>query len=95
MPALDLDMVIKVSEYNRLRTIEHVFGMVMALRAEEGDSVEILCDNPEGPPNNAVVIRAWWTEWEEQRFEGSTLAEALHRANLARMRYETKRSKTT
>lgn len=54
------------------------------LRAEEGDSVTILCDNPEGPPNNAVECNGAWTDWLDRRFEGDTLLRALEAAVNAR-----------
>jgi hypothetical protein len=53
---------------------------IHALRADEGDSVTILCDNPEGPPNNAVECCGFWTEWNDLRFGGETLLAALQAA---------------
>jgi hypothetical protein len=57
---------------------------VHTLRADEGDSVTILCDNPEGPPNNAVECCGAWTEWNDLRFDGETLLGALKAAVSAR-----------
>lgn len=57
---------------------------IHALRADEGDSVTILCDNPEGPPNNAVECCGAWTEWNDLRFDGETLLDALRAASVAR-----------
>lgn len=54
--------------------------LVDTLRSDEGNSVTILCDNPEGPPNNAVEVQGAWTEWEDRRFDGETLLEALTKA---------------
>ncbi|AYJ87628.1 hypothetical protein D3Y57_19015 [Sphingomonas paeninsulae] len=51
--------------------------MVNRLRDEEADTVTILCDNPEGPPNNAVECSGFWTGFADRRFEGATIAEAL------------------
>lgn len=48
-------------------------AMIQALRAEEGDQINLLCDNPEGPPNNAVECCGAWTDWLDRRFEGETL----------------------
>ncbi|MBA4019149.1 MAG: hypothetical protein C0483_18440 [Pirellula sp.] len=59
-------------------------SMIDDLRADEGDSVEILCDNPEGPPNNAVRVSAGWTNYEFERFEGATLEAALTAACFAK-----------
>lgn len=58
------------------------------LRAEEGDSVTILCDNPEGPPNNAVECCGAWTDWSDRRFHGETLLGALRAAVEARQSTE-------
>jgi hypothetical protein len=60
----------------------HIAGLIDFLRDEEGDSVTVLCDNPEGPPNNAVVCNGRWTEWKDKRFKGDTLADALSAAWL-------------
>jgi len=52
------------------------------LRAEEGSSVTIHCDNLEfnGMPNCAIYVCAEWTKWEGQRFEGDTVVKALQAA---------------
>ncbi len=57
---------------------------IHALRTDEGDSVTILCDNPEGQPNNAVECCGAWTEWNDLRFDGETLLGALRSACAAR-----------
>lgn len=57
---------------------------INTLRADEGDSVMILCDNPEGHPNNAVECCGLWTEWEDRRFTGETLLAALKAAVATR-----------
>jgi hypothetical protein len=54
--------------------------MIDRLRDGEGDAVAILCDNPDGSPNNAVECCGAWTEWEDRRFEGASLYEALSAA---------------
>lgn len=54
--------------------------LIQTLRFEECDSVTILCDNPDGPPNNAVECSGLWTSMKDLRFEGSTLIEALRTA---------------
>lgn len=52
------------------------------LRREEGSTVEILCDNPDfnGQPNNAVIVNADWTRYEDHRVSGHTLRGALENA---------------
>lgn len=58
--------------------------LVDELRSDEGDAVELLCDNPEDGPNNAVVCCGEWTKWEPQRFFGDSLEEALQSAVTAK-----------
>lgn len=55
------------------------------LRAGEGNSVELFCDNPDfnGQPNCAVEVVGEWTEWEQRRFTGDTMLEALRAAHTA------------
>lgn len=60
--------------------------IVEELRANEGASVEILCDNPDfnGQPNCVVVLYDDWTHWKEQRFGADTVLEALRAAKTVR-----------
>lgn len=58
--------------------------MINALRRDEGDSVTLLCDNPEGPPNNAIECNGGWTDWTDRRFVGETLRAAILAAYKAR-----------
>jgi hypothetical protein len=53
--------------------------MIDLLRAEEGDSVTILCDNPDfnGQPNCAVICNGDWTGWNDRRFAADTVLDAL------------------
>lgn len=60
------------------------WALVNRLRDEEADSVTILCDNPEGPPNNAVECCGFWTGFAERRFEGETIRDALSAAVAAK-----------
>lgn len=52
------------------------------LRYNEGASVLICCENPEGtgPDNHAVDVTDAWTNWQPFRFEGRTLLAALTNA---------------
>lgn len=70
--------------------------LIHALRAEEGDAVTILCDNPEPGPSkaNAVECCGFWTDWEDRRFEGDNLTEALKAAAKARLANITLRDRT-
>lgn len=50
------------------------------LRDDEGNSVEIMCPNPDGPPHQAIEVTAIWTDWQPRRFTGDTLLDALDSA---------------
>ncbi len=58
--------------------------MLHGLRSEEGDSLTLLADNGDGPPNNAVECCGSWTDWKERRFSGDTLDAAMRAAYHAR-----------
>ena len=63
-----------------------VLVAINKLRAEEGNSVSIMCDNPDfnGQPNNAVECCGDWTDWDDRRFTGDTLLAALQAAVAAK-----------
>ena len=61
-----------------------IVAAIRDLVAEEGDSVEIYCDNTEGPPNNAVMCNGEWTNWCNRRYAGDTLEAALTAACFAK-----------
>ena len=42
------------------------------LRAHEGDSVTLLCDNPDGTPDHAIECCGDWTGWAERRFSSDS-----------------------
>ena len=65
--------------------------MLLALRADEGSSVTLLCDNPDfnGQPSNAVECCGDWTNWVERRFTGDTIRAAVLAAYRARYAAET------
>ncbi|PDT77253.1 hypothetical protein [Bradyrhizobium sp. C9] len=60
--------------------------LVEALRADEGYSVTLICDNPDFNmgPNSAVEVCGDFTDWSERRFEGDNLTGALMAAYLAK-----------
>ncbi len=64
-------------------TIVH---LIDCLRADEGDCVTILCDNPDfnGQPDVAIECCGAWTEWQQKRFGGPTLVAALVTAEKAK-----------
>jgi len=74
-----------VAEIEKLRGFKDA---VDELRKDEGDSVTILCDNPDGPPNNAVEVCGFWTDFQIMRYEGESLIEALTAAVEARRAVE-------
>lgn len=62
-----------------------IIDAINTLRCEEGSSLTIFCQNPEGcgPDNEAITVSAGWTNWEDRRFTGTTLAECFARALVA------------
>jgi hypothetical protein len=57
---------------------QQMWGMITDLRREEGASITLLCDNPEAfGPANAIEVCGAWTNWQEFRFEGESLTEAV------------------
>lgn len=64
--------------------------LIHELRADEGDSVTILCDNPNPGPSksNAVECCGCWTDWKDRRFEGDSITEALKAAAEARRAHQ-------
>lgn len=66
------------------------WNLVEALRAPEGHIVTLICDNPDfnGQPNSAVECRGDWTDWDDQRFTGDTILDALQAAHAAMMAKE-------
>lgn len=55
-------------------------ALIDALRADEGASVTICGDNPDGPPNCGIYVNDAWTGWTDVRFEGETLQLCLRNA---------------
>ncbi len=48
---------------------------------DEGDSVTIMCDNPDEGPARAVECCGHWTGWADQRYTGETLLAAINYDN--------------
>lgn len=65
-----------------LSTPGEILRLINLLRAEEGDSVTILCDNPDfnEQPNCAIECCGDWTGWLHKRFAANTLLDALSMA---------------
>jgi hypothetical protein len=57
------------------------------LRADEGDTVTILCDDPEAWTNDkrlAVECNGGWTDWRNVRFYGESVVQCVAKAVCAR-----------
>lgn len=57
------------------------------LRREEGDSVRILCDDPEASTTDkrlAIECNGSWTDWQDRRFYGESVLQCLAKAVCAR-----------
>ena len=69
-----------------LSAAAEIARLIDVLRAGEGDSVEILCDNPDfnGQPNCAIVCCGDWTGWLHKRFAADTVLDALSMAMTER-----------
>jgi hypothetical protein len=77
---LDMDGTFVGVSRQALDEVLFVMLSIEKLREHEGDSVTLLCDNPEGPPNNAIVLCGAWSDWKDMRVEGETLLGALQEA---------------
>jgi hypothetical protein len=71
----DMTNTCETTESATVRYINH-------LRGHEGDSVTILCDNPDfnGQPNCAILCNGEWTDYDDLRFAGETVLQCLARA---------------
>ncbi len=66
------------------------------LRADEGDSVTILCDDPEADSRDkrlAVECCGAWTDWRELRFYGESVLQCLAKAITARTTLQTEQNR--
>lgn len=72
---------------------EH-WRLVRELTASEGNSVEIYCDNPEGPPNNGISVCGDFTEWEAKRIDGDSLLICLQEAKRMMLAYNHERAES-
>jgi hypothetical protein len=61
-----------------------------ALRSEPGNSVTILCDNEDAEvrqEQSAVEVTAHWTEWQPERYLGTTPLDAILAAGREQARH--------
>jgi hypothetical protein len=62
--------------------------LVEQLRAPEGASVTLICDNPDFEGASAAVeVCDEWTGWKYRRFEGDTVLHALRNARYTKGDY--------
>jgi hypothetical protein len=75
---------------NRIADLCELIGNIEQCRAVEGDSVTILCDNPEADSietQGAVEVCGDYTGYELQRFYGKTWEEAIAKAARVSQRH--------
>jgi len=61
-----------------------IYDLIDELRAGEGDSVTIFCENSSfHGPNQKIAVNGEWTSWEDQDFDGDTLVDCLEEAVAA------------
>lgn len=68
-----------------------LYACLDLLRGEEGDSVLLVCDNPDPldeSQNHVVVCFGGWTNWLDKRFQGRTQKEAITNAVVAYKHYQ-------
>lgn len=71
--------------HNEQREALRILRAIDLLRADEGASVTICCDNPElGGPNCQIQVCDGWTGWKDRSFTGETVLGCLHRAIVER-----------
>lgn len=81
-----MELLAKIKSDEATKGIQpSIVDAINTLRCEEGSSLTIFCQNPEGcgPDNEAITVSAGWTNWEDRRFTGTTLAECFARALVA------------
>lgn len=70
-------------------TEQRICSAIEELRKDEGDTVTIVCDNPElTGPNSLIYCNGEWTGWEDRDFIGDNIVEALEDAVQARKEAE-------
>lgn len=73
-------------QLDALSSAREFFDLLEVLRADEGDSVSFVSENPDfnGQPNCLVICCGGWTGWQDQRFAEDTVLECLRAAKQAR-----------
>ncbi|MER9768992.1 hypothetical protein NKJ09_23340 [Mesorhizobium sp. M0189] len=67
---------------NRYQQAGRNWAMLERFREGEGNSVTLVCDNPDfnGQPNTKIIVCADWTGFEERVFTGDTITQAIANA---------------
>ncbi len=63
-----------------------MLSAIETLCGDEGSSVRILCPNPDPCDVNhqrAIEVNAYWTQWQDVRFDGKDLSVCLLKALMA------------
>ncbi|AZO29304.1 hypothetical protein [Mesorhizobium sp. M1B.F.Ca.ET.045.04.1.1] len=67
---------------NRYQQAGRNWTMLERFREGEGNSITLVCDNPDfnGQANSKVIVCADWTEFQEREFTGDTITQAIANA---------------
>ncbi|TJW14341.1 MAG: hypothetical protein E5W82_10205 [Mesorhizobium sp.] len=67
---------------NRYQQAGRNWAMLERFREGEGNSITLVCDNPDfnGQANSKIIVCADWTGFQEREFTGDTVAEAISNA---------------
>ena len=68
--------------WSRLEPEALTVKLIEQLAEPEGDSVTIVCPNPDfdGGPNRRIIVNGYWTGHRDVYFDGDTLNDALYAA---------------
>lgn len=59
-----------------------IWRLIEVLTDGEGDTVTVLCPNPDfnGQPNYAIECNGYWTDWQDRRFADDSQIECFRKA---------------
>jgi hypothetical protein len=62
-----------------------IWRAIEQLTDGEGDTVTVLCANPDfnGQPNYAIICNGFWTDWQDHRFADDSQVECFRLAARA------------
>ena len=71
--------------WKEIERLQAIVDPLNRLRADEGNSVTFICQNPEfDEADEAIEVSGEWTNWQPRRFTGRTLVECLEAAEKAK-----------